>query len=207
MADCGHGRPFLTLTGLGNVLIASQHARDPGHGWMMFAAGFLIMLYMFFGWFGTVAKESMAGLYSPQMDRSFRWGMSWFIFSEVMFFAAFFGALFYSRFLGVPWLGGDGDGAPNVLIWPDFKAAWPLMSNPNPETFPGPSATIDPWHIPLINTFLLLASSVTVTIAHHAVKKIIAHKSSSGLLRPSYWVRFFWGFRSMSMSSHTMSSI
>ncbi|MBK8971045.1 MAG: cytochrome c oxidase subunit 3 [Hahellaceae bacterium] len=162
---------FLTLTGLGNVLIAGQQASDTSNGWLMFTAGFGIMLYMFFGWFGTVAKESMAGLYSAQMDRSFRWGMSWFIFSEVMFFAAFFGALFYTRYLGVPWLAGEGDGAPNVLLWPEFKAAWPLMSNPNPETFPGPNATIDPWHIPLINTFLLLASSVTVTIAHHAVKK------------------------------------
>ncbi len=162
---------FLTMTGLGNVLIAGQQGSDPGNAWLVFAAGFAVMIYMFFGWFGNVASESMAGLYSAQMDRSFRWGMSWFIFSEVMFFAAFFGALFYTRYLAVPWLGGEGDGAMNELLWPNFEAAWPLLANPNPEAFPGPKATIDPWHIPLLNTFLLLASSVTVTIAHHAIKK------------------------------------
>ena len=43
-----------------------------------------------FGWFGAVVREGRAGLYSAQMDRSFRWGMSWFIFSEVMFFGALF---------------------------------------------------------------------------------------------------------------------
>ena len=54
--------------------------------------------------------ESMAGNYNEQVDRSFRIGMLWFIFSEVMFFAAFFGALFYARNMSIPWLGGEGDG-------------------------------------------------------------------------------------------------
>ena len=63
---------------------------------------------MFFGWFGTVIGENQHGIYNLQVDRSFRMGMMWFIFSEVMFFAAFFGALFYARVLSVPWLGGEG---------------------------------------------------------------------------------------------------
>lgn len=162
---------FLTLVGAGAVMNASSAGESTGMPWLMFFSGALIMAYMLFGWFGHVIQESRAGMYSAQMDRSFRWGMSWFIFSEVMFFAAFFGALFYVRVLAVPWLGGAGENASTgELLWPEFQATWPLLTNPDPGLFPGPQATIDPWHLPLINTLLLLASSVTVTIAHHALK-------------------------------------
>ncbi|OZG73274.1 cytochrome c oxidase subunit 3 [Hahella sp. CCB-MM4] len=161
---------FTTLVGVGTVLMNNSKGTDPTTGWWMFGIGFTIMVYMLFGWFGNVAKESMAGLYSAQMDRSFRWGMSWFIFSEVMFFSAFFGALFYARFLAVPWLAGEGDGVMNTLLWPDFEGTWPLLQNPDPTKFPGPQEVIDPWHIPLLNTLLLLTSSVTITIAHHKIK-------------------------------------
>jgi cytochrome c oxidase subunit 3 len=68
-----------------------------------------LLLITIFGWFGTVIREGEKGMYSDQVDRSFRWGMIWFIFSEVMFFAAFFGALFYARSYSVPWLGGESD--------------------------------------------------------------------------------------------------
>jgi cytochrome c oxidase subunit 3 len=105
------------------------------------------------------------------MDRSFRWGMSWFIFSEVMFFIAFFGALFYVRNLSGPWLGGEGSKGIAHMLWPNFQYAWPLMNTPDPKLFPGPKEIINPWHLPLINTILLVSSSVTVTIAHHALKK------------------------------------
>jgi cytochrome c oxidase subunit III len=162
---------FLTLVGAGSVMNASSAGESTGLSWLMFLSGALLMAYMLFGWFGHVIQESRAGMYSEQMDRSFRWGMSWFIFSEVMFFAAFFGALFYVRVLSVPWLGGDGSNASTgELLWPEFEATWPLLANPSPELFPGPTATIDPWHLPLLNTVLLIASSVTVTIAHHALK-------------------------------------
>ncbi len=162
---------FLTFVGAGSVMNASSAGESTGLSWLMFFSGALLMAYMLFGWFGHVIQESRAGMYSTQMDRSFRWGMSWFIFSEVMFFAAFFGALFYVRVFAVPWLGGDGSNASTgELLWPEFEATWPLLSNPSPELFPGPTATIDPWHLPLVNTILLIASSVTVTFAHHALK-------------------------------------
>ncbi len=131
----------------------------------------LIMAYMLFGWFGTVIKESRSGLYSPQMDRSFRWGMSWFIFSEVMFFAAFFGALFYTRMFAVPWLGGEGDRGSSNILWEGFQATWPLINNPDPDAYPAPEGIIGPWGLPLINTILLVTSSFTVTVAHHALKE------------------------------------
>ncbi|MFT7339356.1 MAG: cytochrome c oxidase subunit 3, partial [Marinobacter maritimus] len=124
-----------------------------------------------FGWFGSVIKESRSGLYSAQMDRSFRWGMSWFIFSEVMFFAAFFGALFYARVFAVPWLGGEGDRGSSNMLWEGFQATWPLINNPDPEAFPAPKSVIGAWGLPLINTILLVTSSFTVTVAHHALKE------------------------------------
>ena len=93
----------VTLYGVAAIMVNGKQGESTTGAWIMFMIGAIIMAYMLFGWFGNVIKESRAGLYSPQMDRSFRWGMSWFIFSEVMFFAAFFGALFFSRarFLGL----------------------------------------------------------------------------------------------------------
>ena len=135
-----------------------------------FFAGALLVVYMMFGWFNNVIRESMAGMYSPQLDRSFRWCMSWFIFSEVMFFAAFFGALFYVRTLALPWLGGEGSKGISNMLWTDFLYEWPLFKTPDNELFPGPKEIIDPWHIPLLNTLLLISSSVTLTFAHKALK-------------------------------------
>jgi cytochrome c oxidase subunit 3 len=126
--------------------------------------GFAILFYMLVGWFGQVAGESEKGLYNERVDASFRWSMSWFIFSEVMFFAAFFGALFYARSITMPWL---GDLDHKQFLWPDFGAAWP---NLGPAGVVESFQTIGPWPIPTINTALLLTSGVTLTIAHHALK-------------------------------------
>ena len=85
---------FITVFGLGTWFNDLKAGHPDSHGPLIFFVGALFLAYMLFGWFGAVVKESRAGLYSAQLDRSFRWGMSWFIFSEVMFFMAFFGALF-----------------------------------------------------------------------------------------------------------------
>ena len=161
---------FITMYGLGTWFIDIKAGRE-SHGPIFFAIGGLIVAYILFGWFGTVIKEGRAGLYSAQMDRSFRWGMSWFIFSEVMFFVAFFGALFYVRNVAGPALGGEGPKGIAHMLWPNFQYVWPLLHAPDPKLFPPPKEIIDPWHLPLINTVLLVSSSVTVTIAHHALKK------------------------------------
>jgi len=144
--------------------------RAESNGPLLFSIGGLFLAYMLFGWFGTVIKESRGGLYSPQMDRSFRWGMTWFIFSEVMFFAAFFGALFYVRTWSGPWLGGEGDKGIANMLWPNFEYVWPLLQNPDPALFKPAASVIDPWHLPLLNTILLVSSSFTLTFAHHALK-------------------------------------
>ena len=152
---------FVMLHGFGDFLNGS----DEGSTVML--AGFAILLFMVFGWFRTVINESEAGTYNMQVDRSFRWGMSWFIFSEVMFFAAFFGALWYARVLSVPWLGG-GDPGTNELLWKGWEAAWPTNG---PGNVGGAFTLLDPWKIPALNTLLLLSSGVTITFAHWALKK------------------------------------
>ena len=121
-----------------------------------------ILLVMMFGWFGEVIRESEGGAYSKQVDTSFRMGMTWFIFSEVMFFAAFFGALYYAREFSIPWLGGFGtELTTNTELWPSFQAVWPTNG---PAELGGNFKTIPAFDLPLINTLLLLTSGITVTL-------------------------------------------
>ena len=156
----------MSVTVIGIVNILHEHP----YGWYVFLSGTLMIAWMMYGWFGSVIKESGEGLYSDQLDRSFRWGMVWFIFSEVMFFAAFFGALFYARHFAIPWLGGLGAKPATHMLWEHFQAAWPLLHNPDPTKFIGPKAAMGAWGLPTINTLILLTSGATITVAHHALR-------------------------------------
>ncbi len=152
------GASLLTM-----MLGASGWVNDAGWGLYVTFAGLIAFLFVLYGWFGDAIHESEAGLYSRRIDISYRWSMSWFIFSEVMFFAAFFGALFYARSITMPWL-ADLD---HKVLWPDFAATW---ANTGPAGIVEPFATMGPFWLPTINTALLLASGVTLTISHHALR-------------------------------------
>ena len=160
--------PFLASIGITTLLMGFINILNEGGGKFLMVAGAAILFFTFWRWFGEVIRESEGRIYSSWEDKSFRLGMSWFIFSEVMFFAAFFGALWYARVLSVPWLGGEGDGLnTNEWLWQGYQAVWPTNG---PADVGGKFNVIGPWGLPLVNTLLLLASGVTVTWAHHALK-------------------------------------
>ncbi len=171
--------PVLMAFGLFLVIFgASQWINGAGWGAYVLLAGMAVWLGVMFQWFSQAIGESEGHLYSDRVDVSFRWSMSWFIFSEVMFFAAFFGALYWARVHSVPTLGN----LDHQLLWPDFKAIWPsggagVTASPagTVEAF----STIGPWPLPTINTALLLTSGVTLTIAHRA---LIANQRAKTIL-------------------------
>ncbi len=165
---------IVMLGGFAAVLNGSD-----GIGAYAMAAGLAMVLVMSFVWFRGVIRENRSGAYGAQEDMTFRWAMSWFIFSEVMFFGAFFGALFYARVLSVPWLAGEGsEFTTNEYLWQGFEATWPTNG---PAGVGGEFEIIPPWGVPFLNTILLLTSGVTLTIAHWGLKEGNRLKLNLGL--------------------------
>ena len=186
--------PIITATGMGLMAYGAASWVVSG-GSMIFTAGLAIMAVVMFKWWSLVIDENMRGLANDQLKRSYVLGMLWFIFSEVMFFAAFFGALFYLRVIVNSWLGGDAaigifDDTPtdaavanNAILWPGYEAEWPPMITPDQAAnganavFTGPDeamsfpgwAKLLGW-LPLWNTVILVTSSITVHIAHTGLK-------------------------------------
>ncbi len=184
----------LIVLGVSGGINSMTYNTDGSTSWVLFFGGLLMLSAVLATWFGTAIKENLAGMNSDQLKRSYRIGMQWFIFSEVMFFFCFFGVLFYLRNLAGPWLQGDGAGVMNTLLWPDFTYEWPLMNTPQdaiggiegqaaaghlanngvhtgPErnmAWPGFSNLLH-W-LPFWNTLLLISSSVFLEFAHHALK-------------------------------------
>ena len=167
-----HGTKWPIIGSIGMLLLmvgASNWLNGNSNSKYMFYTGLLVLIFMLFGWFGQVIRESQQGMFNAQVDTSFRMGMVWFIFSEVMFFVVFFGALFYTRLLVMPWLGGEGAGAStNQYLWSGFDAVWP---NNGPANIGGKFDIIPAFDVPMLNTLILLTSGYTITMAHWALKK------------------------------------
>lgn len=174
--------PILMALSIGTTAYGAGHWMITGDS-LICLVGVVAIAAMMYFWFSTVIDENLRGLPNAQLKRSYVWGMSWFIFSEVMFFAGFFGALFYLRNISMPWLGGEGVGVNNELLWPGFEAEWPLLHTPDQAvngenatfvgaheslSFPGWSSLAH-W-LPLYNTIILITSSFTVHAAHHFLK-------------------------------------
>ena len=180
---------FLMMLGAGTTLNQLSAGEPTSARWLLMG-GFGLLVVVLYGWFATAISEHLAGVNSARLKTSYVYAMCWFIFTEVMFFAAFFGALFYLRVLAVPWLGGEGDKGISNILWQGFEASWPLMETPqqavggagsqlvaNNGVFEGPyrHMSFPGWGnllhwLPLWNTMLLLSSSFTVHIAHLGLK-------------------------------------
>jgi cytochrome c oxidase subunit 3 len=173
---------LLTMAG------ASGWVNDYSFGMPMNLIGILAALTVLYFWFGDAIAESEGGLYNTRIDTSYRWSMSWFIFSEVMFFGAFFGALFYARSISMPWL-ADLD---HKFLWPDFAANW---GNTGPAGTIEKFETMGPFPIPTINTALLLTSGVTLTISHHALRLGDRSKTAIWLAATILLGAIFMGFQ------------
>jgi len=175
--------PLVGSVGLTTTLVgAASWLHTDWYGPYFFTLGLFILIGMMFGWFGQVIYENQKGIYNLQVDRSFRWGMCWFIFSEICFFGAFFGALFVSRYFIIPQLGGEIHPITHMTLWPDFKATWPVLVNPDNRAFVGAHEAMGAWGLAAVNTVVLLTSGATITWAHWALKLNKRRQLEIGLL-------------------------
>ena len=166
--------PIMATVGLATMLAGfANYLNGSSAGTMMMGLGLAVFIVMIAGWFTLQSTESEAGMYNTHVGISYRMGMMWFIFSEIMFFAVFFGTLWYTRNLSVPWLGGEGTGAATKeFLWPSFEPTWPSngpkhLVDGKPDG--GEFEPMGAWGLPFLNTLLLLSSGVTVTWAHHGL--------------------------------------
>ncbi|HUK01911.1 MAG TPA: cytochrome c oxidase subunit 3 [Steroidobacteraceae bacterium] len=190
--------PILGSVSLFTTMLGAFGFLNGWYGAWAFIPGAALLAYLFFRWFGTVIDENQHGIFNLQVDRSFRMGMMWFIFSEVMFFGAFFGALFYARTLAVPWLGGQGVKIfTNLMLWPHYEGNWPTNGPAHVGGVKGAFHVIPAFSLPAINTLILLTSGVTVTIAHHALRT-----GKRGVLALFLALTFLLGFSFVGLQAH-----
>ena len=191
--------PIVASISLFSIMVGAFTFLNGWAGAWSFIPGALLLAITFFGWFGRVIDENQRGIFNLQVDRSFRMGMMWFIFSEVMFFGAIFGALFYARVLSTAWLGGRGVKLfTNLVLWPHYDGVWPTNGPAHVGGHADGSFEIVPaFGVPALNTLILLSSGVTVTIAHHALRE-----GKRGMLKVFLALTFLLGFTFVGMQAH-----
>ena len=125
----------------------------------LFFIGLIGVLYVMWAWWAEVIVESHQGDHTPVVQIGLRYGVIMFIASEVMFFSAWFWSFFKHAIY--PMADVADKAAARVAAADGFDGAWP----------PSGIETFDPWHLPLINTLILLTSGCAATWAHHAVQE------------------------------------
>ena len=141
------------------LALAAIFAMHGQVSWWWIAPGIIGVLYTMFGWWVDVIKEAHRGDHTPVVQLHLRYGMIMFIASEVMFFVAWFWAFFDASLF-----------SNETIQYARVEATggkWP----------PAGLEVLDPWHLPLVNTLILLTSGTTVTWAHHS----LLHNDRSGL--------------------------
>ena len=176
---------MIMLSGFANYLNGSSI------GSTMMLIGLIIFIVMLVGWFTLQAKESESGMYNHGVGISYRMGMMWFIFSEIAFFGVFFGTLWYTRNLSVPWL---GSGATKEILYSAYQSTWPTNG---PGNVGGHFEPMGAWGLPFVNTLLLLSSGVTCTWAHHGLLANHREQLIKGLAATVFLGLLFVGFQAM----------
>lgn len=133
----------------------------------LFLIGAAGVLYVMFGWWGAVISDSHAGDHTPVVQLGLKMGFQMFLIMEAMMFAAFFWAFFKHAMY------------PMGPLSPAVDGVWPPVGI---EVF-------DPWHLPLINTLILLCSGFSLTWAHHA----LVHDNNRADLKKGLWITVLLG--------------
>ena len=157
---------FATVMFVGAVIWMKGLFGLPEGDKLVFFAGLAGVIYSAIGWWGDVIKESRGGDHTPVVSIGLRYGMILFIASEVMFFVAFFWMFFEM---------GLWNEHRTLSSIEEVRTAWSQWPPQGVET-------LDAWHLPLLNTVILLLSGTTVTWAHHALAIGNRKEARNGLI-------------------------